>query len=386
MAITALKPNQVAELVNLATTQTLGSDTTLLKEDLSNAIEIGTNILNANAYVSWLNNLMIATEKKIFSYRPYKSKAPSILKSNFEYGLLTQKIKQKLSQATTSDAFNLVDNTSYDDNVFHKTDVIVKIFKEQDTFSVIKSITEDQLKPCFNSGQQLGEFVSQTFGMIENSLELFIQNMTKACINNMIGETIVANTGNDANVRVIKLLSLFKQNVDPSSTLTSANCIYNKDFLRYASSKIKQYSKLMEEYNTIYNIEHLETFTPKDMQHMVLLDEFASNLATYLESDTFHNEFVKLPYAETIAYFQAVGANTLADKSSIKIKTASGNDVTQSYICGVIFDHEALGMRQDKPKTSAHENHTGSFINYFYRQLFAYFNDLSESMVVFTLE
>lgn len=387
MAVVTLKPVQVAELVNIATKQTLGEDGQLVQEDLSNGVvDLGVQLENANAYKNWCANLMIEQAQKIFSYRKYNAKDLGILKSNFEYGLLTQKIKQKLPKAVDNSSFKLVNNASYDDNVYHKNDVLVKIFKEQATFECVKSITEEQLKTAFTSDVELSNFVSQTFGYVENALELFMENLEKLTINNMIGETFVNNTGADENVRVIKLLTNYKTEVDPSSTLTSDTCLFNKEFIRYAVSIINEYMGLLEKYNTIFNVEHLETFTPKDLQHVLLLEKFNSNAKTYLDSDTFHNEFVQLPYGRTIPYFQSLGDGSLKDKSTINIKTASGNDVNKSYIVACIFDHDALGMRQNKPRNRSHEVNSAEFTNYWFKKLFSYFNDMSESMVVFTLE
>lgn len=387
MAVVTLQPKQVAELVNIATKQTLGEDGQLVTEDLSGGvIDLGVSLDNANAYKNWCANLMIAQANNIFSYRKYNAKKLNILKSNFEWGLLTQKIKQKLPKAVDNSSFKLVDNASYDDNVYHKNDVIVKIFKEQATFECVKSITEEQLKTAFTNAEQLSNFVSQTMGLVENALELFMEQLEQLTINNMIGETIVNDTGDDADIRVIKLLTRYKAEVDPSSTLTSDTCLFNKEFIRYAVSIISEYMGLLTKYSTIFNVEHLETFTPKDLQHVILLEKFNSNAKTYLDSDTFHDEFVKLPYAETIPYFQTIGNGSIKDKSSIDIKTASGNDVSQSYIIGCIFDHDALGMRQNQPRNRSHEVNSAEFTNYWFKQLFSYFNDLSENMIVFTIE
>lgn len=387
MATITLKPVQVATIVNDSAKNMFGENAVLVSDDLSSGIiDLGVSVANANAYSNWLDGLLVATAKYIFSYRPYKAQAPNILRDNFEFGLLVQKIKQKLPKAKENSSFKLVNNTSYDDNVFVENEVIAKIFKEQATFEIQKSITIEQIKTSFEGAEQLNTFVSQTFGLVANALELYMQQLTKLCINNMMGETIVNNTGNDANVRVIKLLTNYKSEVDPSSTLTSANCIFNREFLRYATSVIKEYSSLLTNYNTKFNIEHLETFTPKDLQHIVLLEKFSANVGSYLESSVFHDEFVKLPYHETIPYWQGIGSNSLADKSTIKITTASGNAVNQSYIIGTIFDHDALGIGQNKEKTTTHEVKSSDFVNYWYKRLFRYFNDLGEQMVIFTLE
>ena len=383
MALITLKPQQVAELTNDALKNTLGEETPVLTEDLTNVVDIGTSLQNANAYKNFIENLMVATSKRIFRFREYKSKAPKILRDNYEFGQLIQKIRSKLPEAQKNQSWDIEPYASYDDNIYTPNEVEVKLFYKQVAFEVRKSITNEQIKNAFTNATELGNFVSMQFGLVQNRLTQDLDNLIQMTINNMIGETIVANTGADAGVRVINLLTLFKAEVDPSSTLTSDTAIFNKEFLRYASAKISEIMGLMQRYNTQFNVEHFETFTPEDMMHVVLLDKFAKNLNVYLSADTFHDELVKLPYHETIPYLQGMGNRTFKDLSTIKIVTASGATVNQSYIVGVIFDHDGAGVNHDKPSVETHYVKSAQFTNYWYKENLGYFNDLSEQCVVF---
>ena len=69
MALITLKPAQVATLMNDAVKNTLGENAIILSEDLSEVVDVGTALANANAYKNFLENLMIATAKYIFSFR-----------------------------------------------------------------------------------------------------------------------------------------------------------------------------------------------------------------------------------------------------------------------------------------------------------------------------
>lgn len=388
MALIILKPQQVAELVNDALKNTLGDteDRALLTEDLTNVVDIGTDLKNANAYKNFVENLMVATAKYIFRFRAYTSKAPNILRDNYEFGQLIQKIRGKLPESQKNQSWDIEPYASYDDNIYTPNEVEVKIFSKQVGFEVRKSITNEQIKNAFTNDVELGNFVSMQFGLVQNKLTLDIDNLIYMTINNMIGETFVADTGDDAGLRVIKLLTLYKAEKNPSSTLTSETCIYDKDFLQFATAKMKEIMGMLKVYNVIFNIEHFETFTPEDLLHFVLLEKFASNCESFLESDTFHNEFVKLPYHETVPFWQGIGKGTFEDKSTIDIKTASGNDVKKSYIVGVMFDHDGAGVNHDKPSVETHYVKSAQFTNYWYKELLGYFNDLSEQCVVFTTE
>ncbi len=213
MALITLQPKQVAELTNDALKNTLGEETTLLTEDLEGVIDVGTKLENANAYKNFIENLMVATAKYIFRYRAYKAKAPNVLRDNYEFGQLIQKIRTKLPDASENQSWNIQPNASYDDNVYTPNETEVKLFMLQITFEVRKSITNDQIKNAFTNAKQLGSFVSMQFGYVQNRLELDLENLTYMTINNYMAELIKLNSSK----RVIPLLTLYKQH-DPNAS------------------------------------------------------------------------------------------------------------------------------------------------------------------------
>ena len=387
MALITLQPKQVAELTNDALKNTLGEETTLLTEDLQGVVDIGTSLANANAYKNFLENLMVATAKYIFRFREYKAKAPNVLRDNYEYGQLIQKIRTKLPKTSDNQSWKIEANASYDDNVYTPNEVEVKLFMQQITFEVRKSITNEQIKNAFTNAQQLGNFVSMQFGYVQNRLELDLENLIYMTINNYMAELIKLNTGANAGKRVIPLLTMYKaEDPNADATLTADQALFDKGFLIYAAAKIKDYMNLMQRYNVSFNAEEFETFTPESLQHVCLYSQFVDNMATYAESSTFHDEFIKLPEGFKVDYWQGIGSNTVADRTKISIKVASdGTKVEQAYIIGFIFDHDALGVNHDQPSVETHYVKSAQFTNYWYKEKLAMYNDLSENSILFII-
>lgn len=377
MALVKLEVKQVADLVNDATKQILG-ETDVLAEDLSNVIDLGKAIENAECYSTITNNLLLKIGMSIYVNRPYKSNTPNVIRTNVEYGQLIAKTRGKLDRAMANQSWNLVDGASYDDNQYIESTTTTKIFSKRDAFEIRKSITDEQIKGAFKSAGELMDFVSMLFTMVYNSLEVKRDSLVMMTICNMIGEVANANKAS----QYINLRSLY--NTLKGTSLTASNCIYDKDFLKFATGIIKKYSKLMTKYSVAYNVNGEETFTPKELQHIVLLDEFADNCFTFLSSDTFHDEFVSLPYHETVPYWQGTG-DDIDELSKINIKTASGTDTTLSGIIGIIFDHDALGVTEDKPTVQTHYVKSAEFTNWWFKQKVGYFNDLNENAIVFTI-
>lgn len=379
MALVILKNKDVSTLCNDALKMTLGETSPLVTEDLEGVVDVGTAIENANAYRNFLENLMVATAKYIFRFRPYESKAPNVLRDSQEYGQLIQKIRSKLPALSTNQSWDLQDGASYDDNVFIANDAEVTIFKDRVGAEVRKSITNDQIKNAFTNADELNNFVSQQFGLVQNRLTLAIDDLIYMTINNFMGELINKGTC------VVHLLTDYKANVpNADATLTSDTCWYDEGFLVYAGATIMDYVGLMQRYSTEFNADGFETFTPESLLHAYLSSKFVANMDTYAKANTFNAEFLKLPRHEKFEFLQGLGDKSIKDRTSIDINIASdGTNVKQSYILGFLFDHDALGVNHDNPSVETHYVRSGQFTNYWYKEVLGFFNDISENAVVF---
>ena len=103
-----------------------------------------------------------------------------------------------------------------------------------------------------------------------------------------------------------------------------------------------------------------------------------------MQSDTFHNEFSKLPEAETVPYWQGTGTGySFADTSKISVKNAENDTVTITGVLCCMFDRYACGVTNFDKRTTTHYNSKAEFQNFWYKQDAGYFNDLNENFVVF---
>jgi hypothetical protein len=136
--------------------------------------------------------------------------------------------------------------------------------------------------------------------------------------------------------------------------------------------------------STLFNVGGKQRFTPKDLQHIVMLSEFRAAADVFLQSSTFHNEYTKLVNAETVPFWQGSGTDYGFDSTGkIDIKTASGNTQVVTGVLGVIFDRDALGVMNYNRRVTTQWNAKAEFTNYFYKMDARYFNDLNENFVVF---
>ena len=232
-----MEVKQVYEFVNAATSEAIGSES-VLQEDLSNVVDVGTSIFNANAFDAYVRSLINHIGKVVFVNRPYRGSAPSVLMDAWEYGSIVEKISSEMPETVETEDWELEDGASYDPNVFHQPKAEAKFFNKMTTFEIDRSITERQVKQSFSSATQLNAFISMLFNEVEKSLTVKNDALIMRTINNMIGETVYTAYSGGAitgagTPNAVNLLSRF--NTQYSKSLTAGAALLDPDFIRYAA-------------------------------------------------------------------------------------------------------------------------------------------------------
>ena len=374
-----MKVEQVYSIMNAVTQTTLGENE-VLAEDLSNIVDIGNSIMNVAGIENYVRSLTDHIGKTIFVNRAYSGSVPSVLMDGWEFGSILEKVTyDDLPEATENESWKLENGKSYDVNVFTQPKASAKFFNKRVTFEVPMSFAERQVKSAFDNAAQLNSFFSMIYNAIDKSMTVKVDGLVSRTINNMIGETLVNGAG---TVKAVNILKMYNQKF--GTKLTANNCIYDPEFIRYASLVIGLWSDRLTKLSTLFNVGGKDRFTSKDLQHIVLLSEFEAYAKAYLYSDTYHKEFTALPNAEKVAYWQGSGTNyDFASTSKIHVTTSSGDEVEQSGILGIIFDRDALGVSNLDRRVTTNYNAKGEFFNNWYKFDAGYFNDLNENFVVF---
>lgn len=396
-----MEMKQIAEFTNSVVKEILG-DTAVVQEDLSNVVDIGTEIFNANAFDAYVKTLVNHIGKVVFVNRPYSGSAPSVLMDGWEYGSVLEKISSEMPTVVENPSWNLVDGQSYDPHIFNQPKASAKFFNKRTTFEIDRSITELQVKQSFSNAQQLNAFISMLLNETEKALTVRMDSLVMRTINNMIGETILDSytietpgtaptlTGG-STVKAVNLLYLYNQIF--STTLTAEEAMTTPAFIRFAAFQIGLYSDRLTRMSTMFNAGGRQRFTPRDLQHTVYLSEFVRAADVYLQSDTFHDNFTRITEGESVPYWQGSGVDYgFSSTGTINITPASeeGKETpTPAVVNGVIaviFDRDALGVANLDRRVTTQYNAKAEFTNYFYKQDAGYFNDLNENFVVFFAE
>ena len=377
---------QVYTLLNDVVKETMG-ETAVVQEDLTGLVELGDTIANSIGYDKYVKSLVNHIGRVIFVNRKYQGSAPSVLMDGWEFGSILEKVSGDLPETTENESWELTDGASYDQDIFYKPSVSVKFFNKLVTFEIPMSFTEKQVKQSFSNAEQLNAFLSMLYNEVDKAMTVNIDNLIMRTINNMIGETVYdeyqsgSQTGS-SGVRAVNLLYLYNQTVP--TPITAVTALHNKEFIRFAAYILKLYAGRLAKISRLFNVGGKARFTPREMLHIVLLDEFDAAASVYLQSDTFHDELVKLPQAETVAYWQGSGTGyAFADTGKIDIKKADGTAIAVNGVLGVMFDRDALGVCNRDRRVTTHYNAKAEFYNNYYKFDAEFFNDLNENFVVF---
>ena len=380
--------NQLHTLINSVSKEILGT-TAVVQEDLANVVDLGKAIFDATSVDNYVKKLVDHIGKVVFVNRLYAGGVPSVLMDSWEYGSVLQKVSSDMPVATANESWSLTDGTDYSPDVFYKPSVSAKFFNSKVTFEIPLSFTEVQVKESFSSKEQLNGFISMLVTGVENSMTVKLDALIMRTINNMVGETLYAGLQVvgviDPQKDSVSAVNLLKQyNTATGGALTAAKAISDPAFIRYATYVIGMYQDRMSKVSTLFNAGGKERFTPKDMQHVVLLSDFSKASETFLLSATFNEDRVALPSHESVPFWQGSGLTYgFADTSAISVKTSSGKVVALTGIIGVIFDRDALGVSNLSRRVTTNYNAKAEFYTNFYKFDAGYYNDLNENIVVF---
>lgn len=378
---------QVYNIVNDVTKEILG-ESVVVNEDLSNIVDVGTAVYRADAVDNYVKKLIDRIGRVVFVDRPYRGNMPNILMNSMEYGAVVEKITMdNLPVAEQNESWELQDRTSYDPNIFYKPQVSVKFFSKKTTFEVPISVTDVQIKTAFTNAQQVNSFVSMIYNAVETSLTSKIEALARRTINNMIGETIYseyqgAGLDTKSGMRAVNLLKLYNDYFDLE--VTSEEALLNPDFIRFAAYTIAKTSDRMTTLSTLFNVGGKPRHTPRDMQNVIMISDFARAADVYLQADTFHDTYTRLLKADLVPFWQGSGTDFSWESiSSINIKTATNNTVEADGILCVIYDRDALGINNFDRRVTSNYNGKAEFTSMWYKYDAQYFNDTNENFVVF---
>lgn len=372
---------QVYTLVNNVAKMALGQEAISVC-DVSSLVALGDTVLSSDRNTDvFMNTLVDRIGRTVFSVRNYTASYPDVVKHPFEFGCIVQKIYVDLPESKVNNAWEIGKNEyvpTYAPVV--KPTVKQKLFNGISTWEIDITIPDDILKTAFTNATAMAVMVQAIFTAIDNKMELDLENMVNLTRASFIARKIKGGKPCGA----INLLTEY--NTETNASLTVSSCLRNPDFLKWASMNISLWLNRMSRMSILFNEESYKRHTPKDDLVFTVLDNFASATSAFLESDTYHNELVKLPRYNTVPYWQGSGKDyDFESVSKIDVKLNATDETSTSYtgVIAVAYDYEALGVTLNNKRETTERNNKDEYTNYYKKANMGYFNDMSENGIVF---
>ena len=352
--------------------------------DSKDIVSLGTEVLSSSTNTEkFLNVLVDRIGRTIVSNRSYSANLKALINDSFTFGAILQKIYVEPMSASESKQWGLTDGQSVDQYVIAKPNVKQKLFNRVSTWEVDVTIPDFQLSSAFNGAEEMSAFIDAVFNAVRNSMEMYLESLANIAYSTAIAMRVV-DTKVNAGITAVDLLSAY--NTMSGLSLTRAKALHDTEFIKFATRLINLTMKKMGEMTTKYNSEGYARFTPVDRMRVVMLADFESSVTTYLQSDTYHEEYLAIPAHNTVMFWQGNGVGMDFDNASkVNIMTPDGYTVVQDGVVCILGDEESIGLTYDNQRIRSVRNEKGEYTNYFYKADMGYFFDPSENFVIFTI-
>lgn len=368
---------QIYSLVNDVCQQAFGGSN-IAVVDTASLVSLGDMVLNSSSNTeAFLNTLVQRIGRTIIAFREYRNKLGTMVKDDFEYGAIVQKISVLMPESEEDPSWTLQDGQSVDHYKIKKPEALQKFFYTRTPYMFKVTIQDIHLREAFMSGDKMASFIGAVFGEVRNAIEFSLENLGRACLNNFIAETD----------HVYNLVTMFNTELGLSGSdmLNATTALHSDLFLNYAIGRINHHAKMIGELSIRYNDGSKPRFTPASKRVIRMLSDFDTRAQTVTQYAAYHDHYVKVGGSwESISYWQNFKEG---EEANIKVKRKSDNaEKTINNVIAVIHDKDALGIyKKDERVATTPVNAAGLYYNTFYHERQLWFNDLQENFAVFTL-
>lgn len=375
----AFTVNQVYQMVNDAAKEALGQQAVTVK-DTGTLVSLGEQIQASQSVEAFYKTLVNRIGRTVVAVRAFEINERSVMRNEMEWGVIYQKISFKPRDAVENPSWK-TDTQANPYDIQPQTTVVQKLFSVMGTYSYEDSIPDYQLFTAFTTPAAMAAFISGIYTNMYNYLKIAEANLANLAVNTyMAGALSGTNAAQKRN-----LLKEFNDRFSTSFTVEQA--LTTAEFLKFASKTINDTIKQFTSPSTIFNAEGIVRQTTKDKLVVEVLSQFATATTSYLESDTYHNELVKLPRYEEVNYWQAPGTGfSFDDVSTIDIQNAKingGTEVKKSGIVAFVHDYDAVASIIYRRRSNSIYNPRAERYNVMEKADKGYAVDLSENGVVF---
>ena len=387
--VNELNFNQLATILNQIVSQATGVATitpTNTAEFVSvgqTALKVGTDPLFAT--------ISQVLGRTFFANRPYSRKFRGLEATQQRWGHITRKISIADNNFEDSAAFDLTDGQSVDMYAVKKSKLLQENFYGENMFSDHITIPSVQLETAFQSPEQFQQLLDLMTTNMQDRMEQAAENFARATIANKIGAIVTVDNAN----QVVNLLTEYNAETGQTLTAQTVRLPANwPNFVRWTYARIAAISARLTERTSLYHTNvtgrTVQRHTPYEDQRLYLFSDDRYNFEATVLADTFHDNYLKLAYTETVNFWQdiqtprqvQVTPGYLAADGTV----GTGEAVTVNNVMGIIADRDAMGIVDFGRRMYATPfNARGEYYNLWYHQNIRSYSSDTENAVLLLL-
>ena len=395
-----MTPTDVTTFLKAAYKLTTGTyDATTFK--IGDIVDAGTANLD-DWRDQFTGKLMAVLVKNWFTFSGYREQ----YKDRFyidsqEYGAVLQAISIDSPDVIANSAFKTLTSgtTTLGTYTVYLPVVDTKYYVKQSSWAVPLTISGEQMNTAFKNEAELSNFVSFCFLAVDNAIIQHLENMNELNRNNFIGAKYEASnnavfklsatflTDQTSNNDLLDKVNTWAGTASTGDTMTLSrnDFICDKEFLRYATKKMRQIKMFMQKQTKLFNTAGKVRFTPESRLVVQLLQEFVYNAESILQSDTFHDELVKPDYTEVVPYWQRCDSTTLGFSNTSQLSYTNASNVAQTKygIIGFMCDKWAIMHTIVNERVGVQRFDIEDVTHYEHQFVDKYANDLSQNAAIF---
>lgn len=335
----------------------------------------------------------------IFAIRPYYAKFKAMEKTNAEYGAWTRKINYCDRPFVQDDGFNLTDGTSLDPWVIRHPDTIQLNITGQEVVEDYFTRTEDQMKLAFRGPDEFGQFWAGVLQNLSDKHEQKTEAIARANLMNAIGA--IAGTG--GTEQTVHLLTEYNTILTAAGKTALTNVtVYDpdnySDFMKWVYSRIQTVRDFMTERSINFHLnvtnasKYIQRHTPYNRQILYMYAPELRQMEARVLSAAFNEGRLAYKDIELVNYWQSIETPTDVNVKYGSIDAdgeydAAASATTVSNIFALLVDDDAMGYtRYSDGMYATPINARGRYTNFWYHWRWMQYCDMTENMVLFTLD
>lgn len=413
--------NQISDVLNNTIAPAILGEGATISPTLDNIADLGTAIadMTGDKFKDYMNQFVAGVARTYVDTRDYKPLSIPIRRTTQEYGGVVQSVKSDFIESRDSILYSLEDGKTYNDvNTYFGTSFDNKVYEKDFGRGYAVSIPRKMWSKSFTSAQGVSDLVTlveqnvqRSMARDENALErtalcTLIKNATTTsagasrtlklvtAYNAWVGAAGDTNRGTSvATTGTIGTDNTTLTGIDKLTTVTTANCMKNEHFRRWAARTIKLVLDNARFASKKYNDGTINSWLTSSVkvfntEFLAFLEEDGNKIDGAVSVPFWNNNPTALipTLAETTKVIYNTGVAVEDGDPWVVDDLQVSENKTINNVVGVVFDRDAVGYNVTpiEPETTWHAQ--GRFYTVFYDNNNRAFVDTRNTAIVFTLD